>query len=161
MSTSTRTLTTTPAALAAVPMAATFSEWSTTIIVSGASATSFMSLAIEVGGTISVVINSPRMPAGHHLGLAQLGAGDTQRAGLDLALRDLRALVGLGVRADRFAGAAHVRRHPLEVALEAIEIEQQRGGWNLVSGHGGGHSSISTISPLASAARRPAARTAA
>src|SRR5207249_3682977 len=45
---------------------------------------------------------------GHHLGLAQLGAGDTQRAGLDLALRDLRALVGLGVRADRFAGAAHV-----------------------------------------------------
>jgi len=63
MSTSTRTLTTTPAALAAVPMAATFSEWSTTIIVSGASATSFMSLAIDVGGTISVVINSPRMPA--------------------------------------------------------------------------------------------------
>src|SRR3989454_12480894 len=103
----------------------------------------------------------PRSTLFPYTTLFRSGAGDTQRAGLDLALRDLRALVGLGVRADRFAGAAYVPRHPLEVALEAIEIEQQRGGWNLVSGHGEGHSSISTISPLASAARRPAARTAA
>jgi hypothetical protein len=74
--------------------------------------------------------------ARHHLGLAQLGARHAERAGRHLAFRDLRTAVGLGVRAQVLPGRAHVRRHACEVALEAVQVEEQRGGRDLVTVHG-------------------------
>jgi hypothetical protein len=59
---------------------------------------------------------------GHHLGLAHLCHADTDRAGRDLAARDLRALVGLRMRAELLAGGLHVGRHLLDIALEAVEV---------------------------------------
>src|SRR5439155_6599333 len=73
---------------------------------------------------------------GHHLGLAELRTGDAERPRRDLAPRDLRTLVGLRVRANRLADPADVSGHALEIALEAIEVEEQRGSRDLVPGHG-------------------------
>jgi hypothetical protein len=73
--------------------------------------------------------------ARHHLGLAELRAGDAERAGGDLTARDLGTLVGLGVGADRLAGAPRVPGHRGEVLLEAVEVEEQRGRRDLVAGH--------------------------
>ena len=73
---------------------------------------------------------------GHHLGLADLGHADADGAGRHLAQRDLRALVRLGVGAELLAGGLHVGGHLPDIALEAIEVEQQRGGRQLGARHG-------------------------
>ena len=50
----------------------------------------------------------------------------------DLLARDDRALVGLGVRPQPHAGRARERRHLLEVALERVEIDDERGRVDVV-----------------------------
>ena len=82
----------------------------------------------------------------HHLGLAHLGHAHSHRARGDLPARDLRTLVGLGVRADLLAHRRHVGGHLLQIALEAIEIEEQRGRGKLGLCHGGENS---TVAPAA------------
>src|SRR5438094_101516 len=67
--------------------------------------------------------------------LAELRARDADRAGGDLLVRDLGAAMGLGVRPELLAGRAHVLGHALEIALEAIHVEQERGRRNLVARH--------------------------
>src|SRR5881296_931715 len=73
--------------------------------------------------------------ARHHLGLAELRARDAEGAGGDLPARDLGTAMGLGVRAQLLAGGAHVLRHALQIPLEAIHVEQQRGRRDLVTRH--------------------------
>src|SRR3989442_2992820 len=73
--------------------------------------------------------------ARHHLGLAELRARDAEGAGADLPARDLGTAMGLGVRAQLLAGGAHVLGHALQVPLEAIHVEQQRGRRDLVTRH--------------------------
>src|SRR5256884_1303134 len=73
--------------------------------------------------------------ARHHLRLAELRARDADRAGGDLLVRDLGAAMRLGVRPELLAGRAHVLGHALEIALEAIHVEQERGRRNLVARH--------------------------
>ena len=74
----------------------------------------------------------------HHVGLADLGHADAHGAGGDLAPRDLRALVGLGVRAQLLAGGLDIGGHLLDIALEAVEVEEEGGRGELVSRHGSG-----------------------
>src|SRR5438128_1093314 len=73
--------------------------------------------------------------ARHHLGLAELRARDAEGAGGDLPARDLGTAMGLGVRAQLLAGGAHVLGHALQIPLEAIHVEQQRGRRDLVTRH--------------------------
>src|SRR5207302_6394722 len=73
--------------------------------------------------------------ARHHLGLAELGAGDAERAAAHLAPGDLGAAMRLRVGPEILAGRARVRGHPAEVALEAVEVEEQRGRWDIVARH--------------------------
>jgi len=80
----------------------------------------------------------PHPRRGHHLRLADLGHAHADRPGRDLTAGNLRALVGLGVGTELLASGRDVGRHLLDVALEAIEVEQQRGGRNLGAFHGGG-----------------------
>src|SRR5205807_6571434 len=54
----------------------------------------------------------------------------------DLAPRDLRALVGLGVRAELLARGRHVRGRGTDVPVEAVEVEEKGGGGDFVAGHG-------------------------
>src|SRR3989449_487027 len=63
------------------------------------------------------------------------GAGEAEGAGGDLPARDLGTAMGLGVRAQLLAGGAHVLGHALQVPLEAIHVEQQRGRRDLVTRH--------------------------
>src|SRR5207302_3273643 len=72
----------------------------------------------------------------HHLRLRELGADDARRTRGDLAPRDLRALVGLGVRAELLARGRHVRGRGTEVPVEAVEVEEKGGGGDFVAGHG-------------------------
>ncbi len=68
------------------------------------------------------------MPGGdERLGFVDLLAADADRAARDLRLRDVRALVRLRVRPQRDAGAAHGVRHQVEVALEGVEVDDERG----------------------------------
>jgi hypothetical protein len=89
----------------------------------------------------------PDARGGHHLRLAHLGHADADRARRDLPARDLRALVGLGVRADLLAHRLHMGGHLLEIALETIEIEEQRGSGKLGLGHGGENSTAAPAPP--------------
>ena len=61
--------------------------------------------------------------AGHHLRLAELLAGDAPRAERDLTARDLDGLVRLDVRAVREADGIAVPLPPLEVPVEAVEVD--------------------------------------
>src|SRR4029453_12294122 len=61
-----------------------------------------------------------------------------QRAGGDLPLGDLRTAMGLGVRAEVFPRLVHVSGHARQIAFEAVDIEQERGGGDLVAVHGPG-----------------------
>ena len=70
---------------------------------------------------------------GEHLRLAQPGGAGPDRAGGHEPARHLGALVGLAVRPEGLAALAEVGGHPGDVGLEAIEIEQQGGGGNLVT----------------------------
>ena len=69
-------------------------------------------------------------------GLSDLGHADADGARRHLAQRDLGALVRLGVGAELLAGGLHVGGHLPDIALEAIEVEQQRGGRQLGARHG-------------------------
>ena len=60
------------------------------------------------------------------LGLAQLGAAHAQRAGRDLAARDVGRLVGLGMRPQLHIVRLGEGRHLGDVAVEHLEIEHQR-----------------------------------
>ena len=62
----------------------------------------------------------------HHLGLAERGAADAERAGLHLAPGDGNGFVRLRVRTERDAGGARMRRHRRDVPFERVEIDQQR-----------------------------------
>ena len=70
----------------------------------------------------------------HHLGLADLGDGEPDGAGLELALREDRRLVALGVRPPGDAVVAQVARDRGRVALEDVEIEREAGGHELGDG---------------------------
>ncbi len=71
----------------------------------------------------------------HHLGFAHLGAADAHRARGDLSARDLRTLVGLGVRPDLLPRRLHIRGHLGDVPLEAVQVEEEGGGGDLVPVH--------------------------
>ncbi len=67
-------------------------------------------------------------------GFPYLLAADADRPALDLLLRDVGALVRLRVRTERDAGAARRMGHQVEVALEGIEVDHERGGVDVVNG---------------------------
>ena len=60
-----------------------------------------------------------------HLCFAELRAAQADRAGIQLHARDREALVCLGVRPQRHAGALRQRSHLLHVAAERIAIEHE------------------------------------
>ena len=62
---------------------------------------------------------------GHHLGLAELLAGDPDRSGLELQPRELGQLVGLDVRPQRDPVLVAVGLHPGDVPLDRIEVGDQ------------------------------------
>ncbi len=61
------------------------------------------------------------------LGLVQLGHGDPDGAGVQLALGDGDRLVGLEVGPQRHPAGARVLGHPADVAVEPIEVDEQGG----------------------------------
>src|SRR5581483_790 len=71
----------------------------------------------------------------HYGRFARLGHGDATRARCDLHLRDAGVLMRLGVRAQRKIVAFRIERHTRDVLLEPIEIDEYRGGVELVDGH--------------------------
>ena len=88
-----------------------------------------------VVGTIGLLLTLSAAGARHHLGLAELGARDAERAVAHLAPGNLGAAMRLRVRPEILAGRARVRGHPAKVALEAVEVEEQRGRWDIVARH--------------------------
>ena len=64
---------------------------------------------------------------GQGLGLPELGAAHAHRAGRQLAAGDLDALVGLGMGPQLHPGIARRRRHGRYVALEGLDLDDQRG----------------------------------
>ncbi len=86
---------------------------------------------------------------GHHLGLAELLAGDALGAGRDLQLREQRALVRLDMRPVGDAGGVAGRLDARDVALDPVHVDDEgracriRGrSWR----RGGGHYANSGIS---------------
>ncbi len=69
---------------------------------------------------------------GEGLGLRHFGHGQPARPGQKLQAGDVGALVRLGVRAQAHAGAARGRGHARDVALEHLEVHQDRGRLELV-----------------------------
>ena len=70
----------------------------------------------------------PRDPgSGHQLGFSQRRYADTASTGRELPPGDLDALVRLGVRAQGLPAFLDALRHPRQVGLKQIEIQQQRG----------------------------------
>ena len=63
----------------------------------------------------------------HHLGLAELLAGDALGAGIALQARQQRALVGLDVRAIEHAGGVARRLDAGNVALDAGHVDDHGG----------------------------------
>ena len=64
---------------------------------------------------------------GHHLGLAELLAGDADRAAGELLVRERGELVRLDVRPERDAERVAVGLHAVDVALDRVEVDDQRG----------------------------------
>jgi len=62
---------------------------------------------------------------GQHLSLAQLGAGDTDGAGIHLQPRNLGALVALEVRAQSAMAAGEKCRHASYIGAQSVRIQQQ------------------------------------
>ena len=73
----------------------------------------------------------------HDLGLAELRAGQADRAGGHHLARDVGALVALGVRTPGEALLGAVGAHLSHIALEYIEVKQQAGGVDLVASRSG------------------------
>ncbi len=63
----------------------------------------------------------------HDLGLGYLLTANADGAGGDLHIGDRGALVGLGVRPQPKPGSRDALLHAADVALERIELDQQRG----------------------------------
>ena len=74
---------------------------------------------------------------GQHLRLPHLLHALADRAGGNLAVRDDRRFVRLGVRPQLRAGRGEQRAHMREVVLEGVEVEQQRRRVDLVFAHAG------------------------
>jgi hypothetical protein len=94
------------------------------------------------------------------LGLGHLLAADTDGAALELGESDVRALVRLAVGAQRHRGAAHCVRHQVEIALEHVEIDDERRCVDVAGGVAGAcwrglHCESSTSRPTAVARLRP------
>ena len=70
--------------------------------------------------------------SGHDLGLAHGRAAQADGAGCELTAGDLRRLVRLDVRPQLAARVGHGVRHRLEVRLERVQVEEQRGGRQLL-----------------------------
>ena len=64
---------------------------------------------------------------GEHLRLAELRAADADGAASDLRQREVRALVGLGVRPEALAARLRRLLHAIDVALETTLIDQHAG----------------------------------
>ena len=75
-----------------------------------------------------------RTPACHHFRLADLGAGDADRPGFQLAQGDLGAFVGLGVRPQGGGFVGEKAGHPGDVPLQCVEVEQQDGRVQVLDG---------------------------
>ena len=71
----------------------------------------------------------------HRLGLADLLNAHADRAERDLLQGDDRAFVGLGVRPHPDTAAGDPLRQAAQIALEGVEIDDQRRGVDLVEGH--------------------------
>ena len=82
------------------------------------------------------------------LRLADLLATDADGAALELRERDLRALVRLAVRAQRDTRAAHRVGHQVEVALERVEVDDQRRSVDVVDGIAGSGGRASCITRI-------------
>ena len=127
----------TPAARAAAPM------WRT-VAASSASTPIFAFLASR-GEACELLLADDLVGDEHvanaggdeRLGLADLLAADADRAALDLRVRDVRALVRLRVRAQRDAAAAHGVGHQVEVALERVEVDDERRRVDVLDGVAG------------------------
>ena len=74
--------------------------------------------------------------AGEDLGLAERRDGQPGRAGGQLAPAELQALVRLGVRSQRHAPVAHDRRHPGDVDVDAVQVDDDRRGLDRRAGAG-------------------------
>ena len=70
----------------------------------------------------------------HDLGLAQLLAGDADRAQRHLAVREFGDLVRLDVRAQPQAVLVGIGLGPAEVGLDAVEVDQDGGRVEIVDG---------------------------
>ena len=68
------------------------------------------------------------------LRFADFLAADTDGAALDLQVRDVGALVRLRVWTERDARAARRVGHQVEVALEGVEVDDERGRVDVVDG---------------------------
>ena len=71
----------------------------------------------------------------HGLGFADLLAADADRAESDLAQRDLRAFVALGMRPQHDPAAGDRFPELLQIVLEGVEVEDQRRCIDLSQGH--------------------------
>jgi hypothetical protein len=89
------------------------------------------------------------MPAAANSPLPEFGAADADRAGLDLAARHQRALVGLGVRPQPDAGIVRRCLHPPDIGVEARAFDEDGGRAEGGEGRHGGHDTRPARSPVA------------
>lgn len=92
---------------------------------------------VELARTEDVVgqedVLQPRLR--HHLGLAELLAGDADRAEFHLPFRQERQLVGLDVRAQLQAVRVGVVLSSPEIRLDAVEVDDDGGGVEVLDLH--------------------------
>ena len=77
---------------------------------------------------------------GHDLGLAELGATNSTRAGVELHLGQRRRLVRLGVRPIGDAGLGRKIPHARDVALQRVGVDHQHRRIEVLDRHGHGAS---------------------
>ena len=82
----------------------------------------------------------------HHLGLAELLAGDPRRPGLHLCVGELRQLVGLHMGTQGEIVLVAVRLQRRDVALDAVEVDDQRRRLELVDPHQSSSATTASIS---------------
>ncbi len=74
-----------------------------------------------------------------HLGLAELGAGDSPRPSLDLLVRDNRCLVCLKMRSQIGRLTSEELGHPLQISVHFVQVNDQGRGLNIRLVHGTMH----------------------
>ena len=84
---------------------------------------------------------------GHHLGLADLGDGQAHGAALELEPRHFHGLMGLGMRAQAQIVLSAVARHPVEIALQDVQVDGQRRRRKFSIMHGNLQASRSAVRP--------------